>query len=142
MITLQLTFSIHLILPQFHLSISRLVSGNVAMLIHYSEAYINQAIQFRKIYYSTRNLIHSSFIFHQTIHSSHKQINSEKSVSLLFSKAIQTKKKIHHFFFIEDQVMKKKIDTRKMQDKMDKFLQLIFHFCLLVHGIQLQRQKK
>ena len=60
----------------------------------------------------------------------------------LFSKTTQTKKN-HHSLFIEDRAIKNKIETRKMQEKNGhKFLQLMFHLCLLVQGIQLQRQKK
>ena len=95
------------------------------MLFHNSKAYINQAIQFRKMYHSTSNSIHSSFKFHQTIHSFHQQIYLGKLISRLFSKATQTK--IHHSLFIEDQAMKKEIDTRKMQEKNGhRFLQPFF----------------
>ena len=44
-----------------------------------------------------------------------QQINLGKLVSQLFGKAIQLKS--HHSVFIENQEMKKKINTRKMQEK-------------------------
>ena len=94
------------------------------MLIHNSKAYINQVIQFRIIYHSTNNSIHSLFKFPQTIHSFHQKIYSGRLISPLFNKATQTKK-----------------STFLQKKNGHKFLQLIFHFCLLVQGIQLKRKK-
>ena len=97
------------------------------MLFHNSKAYINHAIQFRKIYHSTRNSIHSSLKFHQTIHSFYQQIYSGKLISPLFSKATQTTKS--SLLFIEGQAMKKEIDTRILQERNGhRFLQFIFLF--------------
>ena len=112
------------------------------MLSHNSKSYINQAIQFKKIYHSTSSSTHSSFKFHQTIRISHQQIYYGKLISPLFNKATQIKS--HHSLFIEDQTIKKEIDKRKIQEKNGhRFLQLVFFIDVFMYnGFNYKDRKK